>query len=451
MAAFRAELEAARPPRDQCSRRVPATTPPSWRGAGVPTAHALRPQPERRDQPFAAGRVGARGRRTGRRRARRRDRQARRKGPTKAPPGGETRVARHGLSAQERGEHEETQVRPRPAVCASPPPLILALGVRTARRGRSKAGGAFKAAWIYVGPHNDGGWSQAHDEGRLFVQKALGSKVQTTFKENVPEDRRSRRSSRASSATATRSSSRRRSASRRHGGRGEEAPRRQVRAGDRARRAAKNLAEYFGAGEDAIYLSGMAAGAATKNGVSATSCRSRSPRSSGTPTRSRSARRRRTRARRCKLVWTNSWFDPTKEKKAAESLIAAGADVLGQNVDCPATGQYAEAQGDPVGRLRLGREEVRAEVVADGRGLRLGPVLPERVKAAMDGTWKTGFYYGSLKDGFVELAPFGPKVSAKTKAAIAAKMSAIEAARSTSSPARSTTRAASCACRRARG
>src|SRR5438093_7855794 len=45
----------------------------------------------------------------------------------------------------------------------------------------------FKAAWIYVGPHDDGGWSQAHDKGRLFAQKALGSKVETTFKENVPE------------------------------------------------------------------------------------------------------------------------------------------------------------------------------------------------------------------------------------------------------------------------
>ena len=44
-----------------------------------------------------------------------------------------------------------------------------------------------KAAWIYVGPHNDGGWSQAHDKGRLFAQRALGSKVETTFKENVPE------------------------------------------------------------------------------------------------------------------------------------------------------------------------------------------------------------------------------------------------------------------------
>ena len=61
---------------------------------------------------------------------------------------------------------------------------VLAVGLRPARRSRSDA---FKAAWIYVGPHNDGGWSQAHDQGRLAVQKALGSKVETTYKENVPE------------------------------------------------------------------------------------------------------------------------------------------------------------------------------------------------------------------------------------------------------------------------
>src|SRR2546430_5335592 len=33
-----------------------------------------------------------------------------------------------------------------------------------------------------VGPHNDHGWSQAHDQGRLYVQQQLGSKVQTTYK-----------------------------------------------------------------------------------------------------------------------------------------------------------------------------------------------------------------------------------------------------------------------------
>src|SRR5215813_1951213 len=66
--------------------------------------------------------------------------------------------------------------------------LLLVLGATAltlAATGTAAKQAAYKAAWIYVGPHNDGGWSQAHDDGRLYVQKALGSKVQTTYKENI--------------------------------------------------------------------------------------------------------------------------------------------------------------------------------------------------------------------------------------------------------------------------
>src|SRR5579863_10638904 len=67
---------------------------------------------------------------------------------------------------------------------------LLLLGavatLATASVGSAKPSASpFKVAWIYVGPHNDGGWSQAHEDGRLYVQKALGSKVQTTYKENI--------------------------------------------------------------------------------------------------------------------------------------------------------------------------------------------------------------------------------------------------------------------------
>ena len=48
-----------------------------------------------------------------------------------------------------------------------------------------------------------------------------------------------------------------------------------------------------------------------------------------------------------RLVWTKSWFDPAKERKAAESLVAAGVDVIGQNVDSPSAGQYAQSKGIP--------------------------------------------------------------------------------------------------------
>src|SRR5207248_11363363 len=65
--------------------------------------------------------------------------------------------------------------------------LVLALGVSTGSARSHEQSAAFKAAWIYVGPHNDHGWTQAHDKGRQYVQGALGSKVQTTYKELVPE------------------------------------------------------------------------------------------------------------------------------------------------------------------------------------------------------------------------------------------------------------------------
>src|SRR5437773_12344711 len=63
--------------------------------------------------------------------------------------------------------------------------IAAAVALVAATAGSARRSDVFKVAWIYVGPHNDGGWSQAHDAGRLYVQKALGSKVQTTYKENI--------------------------------------------------------------------------------------------------------------------------------------------------------------------------------------------------------------------------------------------------------------------------
>ena len=42
-----------------------------------------------------------------------------------------------------------------------------------------------KAAWVYVGPIGDHGWTYAHDQGRLAVEKKLG--IETAFIESVME------------------------------------------------------------------------------------------------------------------------------------------------------------------------------------------------------------------------------------------------------------------------
>jgi basic membrane protein A len=126
-----------------------------------------------------------------------------------------------------------------------------------------------------------------------------------------------------------------------------------------------------------------------------------------------------------KLVWTNSWFDPAKEKKAAESLKAAGADVIGQNVDSPAAGQYAQSVGIPWVGYDSNAMKFAPKQWLTAAVYNWGPYYLKRVKAAMNGTWKTGFYYGSIKDGMIGLAPYGPRVTAATKAAIAKKKAAI--------------------------
>ena len=110
---------------------------------------------------------------------------------------------------------------------------------------------------------------------------------------------------------------------------------------------AKNMAEYFGAGEDSIYLAGMAAGAATKKNLIGQVVafpipevlRHASAFALGAQAANPKAK--------LKLVFTNSWIDQAKDKKGAEALHAAGADVLSQNVDSTAIGQYAQSVGVP--------------------------------------------------------------------------------------------------------
>ena len=46
--------------------------------------------------------------------------------------------------------------------------------------------GKFNVAMVLIGPHDDGGWSQAHYEGLEYVEKNVPN-VHTAYIENVPE------------------------------------------------------------------------------------------------------------------------------------------------------------------------------------------------------------------------------------------------------------------------
>jgi basic membrane protein A and related proteins len=305
--------------------------------------------------------------------------------------------------------------------------VAAALSALTAATAGAGQKAAYKVAFIYVGPHQDHGWSQAHDAGRLYVQKALGSKVQTTFKENVPEgpqtaqviDSLVRDGNKLIFATSFGFQDAMVAAAKKYPDvKFEQAT---------GYKLSKNLAEYYGAGEDSIYLSGMAAGAATKSGVVGyvvpfaipEVIRHTNAFALGVQAMHPGAK--------VKIVWTKAWLAPDKEKKAAESLHTSGrADVLGQNVDSPATGQYSESVGIPWVGYDSDAQSFAPKSWLTAAVYNWGPYYLKETKAAMAGTWKSGSYYGSLKDGFTKLAPFGPAVSAKTKAAIMAKLAALK-------------------------
>jgi len=41
-----------------------------------------------------------------------------------------------------------------------------------------------KVGFVYIGSAKDGGYTQAHDEGRLYLEQQLGDKVITMYKED---------------------------------------------------------------------------------------------------------------------------------------------------------------------------------------------------------------------------------------------------------------------------
>ena len=63
----------------------------------------------------------------------------------------------------------------------------LAAGLAPALIGRARAAEPFKAAWVYVGPVEEAGYSFQHDLGRRAVAAKYGDKVKASYVENVPE------------------------------------------------------------------------------------------------------------------------------------------------------------------------------------------------------------------------------------------------------------------------
>ena len=113
-----------------------------------------------------------------------------------------------------------------------------------------------------------------------------------------------------------------------------------------------------------------------------------------------------------KIIWVSTWFDPGKETDAAKALADQGADVIFQHTDSPAAMKLAESRGIfAVGQASdmksFGPNAQLTAIVNNW-----APYYIARVKAVMDGSWKSSDTWGGLDSGMLTISPYSAKVPA---------------------------------------
>jgi simple sugar transport system substrate-binding protein len=285
----------------------------------------------------------------------------------------------------------------------------------------------FKAAWMYVGPVGDAGWTFAHDQGRKAVEAEFGDKVKTTFVEKVPEGADAERVIRDLAvqgnkiifATSF----------------GFMEPMLKVAAEfpdvkfehATGYKTAPNMRIYDSKFYEDTYLAGIIAGTVSKTGTLGFVGSFPIPevlRNINAFTLGAQSVNPKIKTR---VIWINTWFDPPKESEAAQSLLNGGADVLLQNTDSTAVLQTAEKNG----KLAFGWD---SDMSAFAPKAHLGSAIVDwsnyykkAVKDAMDGTWKTERTVWGVKEGqndLVKIADSVPEGARKKVDEIKATMKA---------------------------
>jgi basic membrane protein A len=268
----------------------------------------------------------------------------------------------------------------------------------------------FKVAFVYVGPIGDAGWTKRHDDGRKELEAAMGDQVETSYLESVPEgaeseavfDRLAREGNKVIFATSFGYMDQMLAVAAKYPD--------VVFMHATGFKTADNMGTYFGAAEEARYLSGMAAGAMTtsnKLGYAA---------AFPIPEVLRGINAFALGAQRVNpdvtvdVVWTSTWFDPTVEKEAAQSLLNAGADVIAQHQDTPSAGEAAQAAGAYWVGYNDDMSRFAPEAWLTAPVWDWGPIYIKTVQDVMAGTWKSEQYYGNMADGMVMLSPVSDKV-----------------------------------------
>lgn len=285
--------------------------------------------------------------------------------------------------------------------------LIIAAAVAALSfSGAAHAAGKLKACWAYTGPIGDFGYSYQHDQGRLEVQKELGDKVETAYLENVSEgpdaersfERFAREGCKLIFGTSFGFMDAELKVAKRF-------PKIDFEHAT-GYKTAKNMGIYNARFYEGRYVMGQIAAKMSKAGVAGYIVSFPIPEVVMGINAFMLGAQSVNPDFKLKIVWVNTWFDPGKEADAAKALFDQGADIIVQHTDSTAALQVAEQRG----KLGFGQSSdmikfaPHAQLTANTDNW--GPYYVSRVKAVLDGTWKSDNVWLGIKDGAVKLAPF---------------------------------------------
>jgi basic membrane protein A len=281
--------------------------------------------------------------------------------------------------------------------------------------------------FVYVSPIGDAGWTYQHDQGRKEMEKALAGKVTTRYVENVAEGADAERVIRELAQSGCRVVFTTSFGYMNYTEKVAKQFPKVIFMHATGYKTGPNLGTYNARFYEGRYLNGVIAGRMTKSNVLGYVAAFPIPEVlQGINAFTRGARSVNPKVE-VRVIWTNSWYDPGKEREAANTLIAQGADIVTNHTDSTSVVQAAEEKGKYAFGYHSDMAKYGPKAQLTATTHHWGDYYTKTVSAALAGTWKTTSVWGGMKDGFVKLAPLSSVIPADVKTLVATLESEIKA------------------------